>query len=34
VEAALTARGGDLRLHAIAGNRANDGKITSLEWRG
>jgi 3',5'-cyclic-AMP phosphodiesterase len=34
VEATLTARGGDLRLHAIAGNRANDGKITSLEWRG
>jgi 3',5'-cyclic AMP phosphodiesterase CpdA len=33
VEAALTARGGDFRLHAIAGNTSNDKAVTKLQWR-
>jgi len=33
VEANVAAEGIDLTLRAIGGNRANDGKTTSLEWR-
>jgi hypothetical protein len=33
VEATLRANGADLRLHTIGGNTADDGKVTSLEWR-
>lgn len=32
VEARFHARGVDLKLRAIAGNRAEDGKVTSLDW--
>lgn len=33
VHAELGADGADFRLHAFGGNRANDGKVTSLQWR-
>ena len=33
VEAALSAGGGDFKLHALGGNTAGDGKTISLEWR-
>lgn len=33
IEADLTARGGSFTLHAIGGNRQDDGKTISLEWR-
>ena len=34
VEAALSAEGGDFRLHAIAGETSGDGKVKSVSWRG
>ncbi len=34
VEAKLASEGAELTLHAIAGNRAGDGKTTSISWRG
>lgn len=33
VEATLTSTGGDFKLHALAGETRDDGKITSLTWR-
>lgn len=33
VEAEWTARGGNFTLHATAGNRDNDGTVTTLAWR-
>jgi 3',5'-cyclic AMP phosphodiesterase CpdA len=33
VEATLTARGGEFRLHAVAGNTSDDGQTTTLQWR-
>lgn len=33
VEAKLTARGGEFRVHAIAGNTAMDGQTTQVRWR-
>lgn len=33
VEAGLTAKGGDFKLHAIAGNTASDQSVTKLKWR-
>ena len=33
VEASLTARGGDFKLHAIGGNTSNDQNVTKLKWR-
>lgn len=33
VEATLTTRGGDFKLHAIGGNTANDQSVTKLKWR-
>ncbi len=33
VEAELTAGGGEFTLHAIAGNRDNDGTVRKLTWR-
>ncbi len=33
VNAELGADGADFRLHAFGGNRADDGKVTSLRWR-
>ena len=33
VEASLTAKGGDFKLHAIAGNTSNDQSVTKLKWR-
>ncbi len=33
IEATLTAQGGSFTLHAIGGNRQDDGKTVSLEWR-
>ncbi|MDT8300524.1 MAG: metallophosphoesterase [Sedimentisphaerales bacterium] len=33
VEASMTAKGGDFKLHAIAGNTANDQSVTKLKWR-
>lgn len=33
VEAHLTAKGGDFTLHAIAGNRAQNGTVKRLAWR-
>jgi hypothetical protein len=32
VEARFHAEGADLKLRALAGNRAEDGKVTSLAW--
>lgn len=34
VEARLTAEGADFKLHAVSGNTSNNGKETSLRWRG
>lgn len=34
VHAEFGADGADFRLHAFGGNQANDGKLTSLAWRG
>lgn len=34
VEARLSAEGGDFTLHAFASNTSDDGKATSLAWRG
>lgn len=34
VEATLSDDGGDFKLHAIGGNTAGDGKVTSVSWRG
>ena len=33
VEASLTAKDGDFKLHAIAGNTSNDQTVTKLKWR-
>lgn len=33
VEARLTAKGGDFTLHAVAGNKDKDGRVTNLTWR-
>ena len=33
VEARLTTQGGEFRLHAIGGNRENDGRVERLRWR-
>jgi len=33
VEARLTARGGDFKLHAMAGNTDKNGSVTRLAWR-
>ncbi|HUU19523.1 MAG TPA: metallophosphoesterase [Sedimentisphaerales bacterium] len=33
VQANLTDKGGDFKLHAIAGNINNDGSVTKLAWR-
>jgi len=33
VDAAFTAAGASLKLNAIAGNRADDGKVTEIKWR-
>jgi 3',5'-cyclic-AMP phosphodiesterase len=33
VEAAFSASGGSFKLHAIGGNRGEDGQITHLKWR-
>jgi len=33
VEANLRNEGADFTLHAVAGNRAGDGKTTSIRWR-
>jgi len=33
VQARLTKRGGDFILHAVAGNKDNDGGLTRLTWR-
>ena len=33
MEAQLTARGGEFRLHAIAGNTEMDDQTTQLRWR-
>jgi 3',5'-cyclic-AMP phosphodiesterase len=33
VEAALTAEAGSFKLHAVLGNTADDGKVTTLRWR-
>jgi hypothetical protein len=32
VEARFHSKGADLKLRALAGNRADDGKVTSLPW--
>jgi len=34
IETTLSAEGADFKLHAIGGNTAGDGKVTSLSWRG
>ena len=34
VEAQLTGKGADFRLHAVSGNTSDSGKETSLQWRG
>ncbi|MGI6455939.1 MAG: metallophosphoesterase family protein [bacterium] len=34
VEARLNTEGGEFTLHAVAGNTEDDGKTTSLKWRG
>lgn len=33
IEASLTTAGGDFKLHALAGEGNDDGKVTSLNWR-
>ncbi len=33
VEASLTARGGEFRLHVVGGNEQQDGNVTKLPWR-
>jgi 3',5'-cyclic AMP phosphodiesterase CpdA len=33
IEASLTAKGGQFKLHAIAGNTSNDQTVTKLNWR-
>lgn len=33
IEARLTAKGGDFKLHATAGNTSNDQAVTKLTWR-
>jgi 3',5'-cyclic AMP phosphodiesterase CpdA len=34
IQSAFTPEGATLQLHAIAGDKSGDGKVTSLRWRG